>query len=94
VRQLTLLGCAAHGAFRGTLRNPSQDFYRSIERRRIIGTPTDRLRRGLNFAVPHAVSGLREIEGKQADVLRTPTSDLDEVPHVTHVLVVDEELNP
>jgi len=38
----------------------------------MIGTATYRLRRGLDFAMPHAVSGLSEIGGKRADVLRSP----------------------
>jgi hypothetical protein len=68
----TLLGCTAHCAFGCTLHNPSQDFYRSLERQRIVGTPPDRLRCGFNFAMPHAVSGLSEIGGKRANVLWLP----------------------
>jgi hypothetical protein len=55
-----------------TLHNPSQDFQRSLKRRGIAGTLMDGLGSGLNFAIPHAASGLCKIGGKRADVLRSP----------------------
>ena len=61
-------GCAARLS---TLHNPSQNFQRSPKRWGIAGTLLDRLGSGLNFAIPHAASGLSEIGGKQADVLRS-----------------------